>query len=113
MRAACILSTYLEHIIDLSQTEDSQLTETSAIVISGTNEALPTITLLMFSDVGWIQSQESLEYFQETQSPMMESVSKKCLHKLACLGGTAEKEKYHNNELNVFLKKIEVFFFNV
>lgn len=52
MRAACIFSSYLEHIIDLSQTEDSQLTEASAIVISGTNEALPTITLLMFSDVG-------------------------------------------------------------
>lgn len=52
MRAACIFGSYLQHIIDLSQTEDSQLTETSAIVISGTNEALLTVTLLMFSDVG-------------------------------------------------------------
>lgn len=52
MRTACILDSYLQHIIGLSQTEDSQLTETSAIVISGTNEALLTIALLMFSDVG-------------------------------------------------------------
>lgn len=52
MRPACITGSYLQCIIDLSQTEDSQLTETSAIVITGTNEALLTITLLMLSEVG-------------------------------------------------------------
>lgn len=52
LRAACITGSYLQCIIDLSQTEDSQLTETSAIVILGTNEALLTLTLLMLSEVG-------------------------------------------------------------
>lgn len=52
LRAVCITGSYLQCIIDLSQTEDSQLTETSAIVILGTNEALVTLTLLMLSEVG-------------------------------------------------------------
>lgn len=52
MRAACVFGSSLQCIIDLSQTEESRLTETSAIVISGTNETLLTITLLIFSDVG-------------------------------------------------------------
>lgn len=49
---ACLVGSYLQYIIDLSQTEDSQLTETSAVAISRSNEALQTVTSLRFSDVG-------------------------------------------------------------
>lgn len=63
-------------IIDLSQPEGFQLTETSAVAISRPNEALLTITPLMFSDVGRSQSQDISSFLlpPPTQSPAMKSI---------------------------------------